>query len=259
MEAPRDVRELALACSKQMAATQYFSHTTAAQLLGMRLPSGFRENTLHVTSLVPMRAPRVSGVVGHQTSTPMGLWSVGGLQVSSPAETWARLGGSLSLDELIVMGDGLVCRSRPQSTIDELFELTRRRGLLGVRRLRRALDEVRTRTDSARETELRLLITRAGFPEPEINGAVFNRYGALVGHGDLVFRRYRTIAEYDGGQHRSDDRQFSIDIRRLDDLMEEKWRVIRVDKHMLRMRASVLGKVENALRDNGWDGVRTPA
>lgn len=79
-----------------------------------------------------------------------------------------------------------------------------------------------------------------------------NSYGAVIAHGDLVYPEYRTIVEYDGRQHNEDDRQFSIDIRRLDDLMEENWRVIRIDKHLLRMRATVIGKVDNALRGGGW-------
>jgi very-short-patch-repair endonuclease len=91
-----------------------------------------------------------------------------------------------------------------------------------------------------------------GFPEPEVNGLIYNSYGAEIAHGDLVFREYRTILEYDGGQHRVSDRQFSIDISRLDALMEEGWRVIRVDKSLLARRATLVGKIDTALRQGGW-------
>ena len=70
---------------------------------------------------------------------------------------------------------------------------------------------------------------------------------------------YRTILEYDGGHHRTDDRQFSIDVARLDELMEEKWRVIRVDKYLLAQRATLIGKVDTALREGGWNGILRPA
>lgn len=145
------------------------------------------------------------------------------------------------------MGDGLVRRKRPLVTLDELREAvdgiaTHR----GAKRLREALRWIRPRTDSARETVLRLLIIRAGFPEPEINGPIFNSFGALIAHGDLVYREQKVIIEYDGEGHLT-ARQRAIDLRRLDDLREEGWRIIQVDKALLAARATLLGKIERAL------------
>jgi very-short-patch-repair endonuclease len=125
-------------------------------------------------------------------------------------------------------------------------------------RLESALSEMRPRTDSARETKLRLILTRGGYPEPEVNGEIINTQGRVITHGDLVYRDYCTIVEYDGSQHASDSVQFGIDIRRLDDLMEAGWRVIRVDKSLLARRSVLFRKVTTALTAAGWQPSRPP-
>jgi very-short-patch-repair endonuclease len=247
-----DVVALARAYAAGMSDDQYFSHLTAAELLGLRMPEGFRADALHVTSVVPKRAPRARGVVGHKSSGGRPI-EVAGLRVSSPIATWVACATLLSVHDLTVMADGLVQRNHPLATTTQLIDAVKdHAGQRGYKRLAEAMTQVRARTDSGRETLLRLIVVRAGFPEPEINGAIFNRFGALMAHGDLVYRQYLTILEYDGGQHRTDDVQFSIDIVRLDDLMEEKWRVIRVDKHLMRQRATLLGKIATALEAGGW-------
>ncbi len=104
---------------------------------------------------------------------------------------------------------------------------------------------MRPGTDSAPETRLRLLLLEAGCPEPEVNGIVPTSRGAF--HGDLVFRDQRVIVEYDGEQHRTDDRQYSIDGDRLDAIMAAGWRVIRVDKRLIRRREELVARILIAL------------
>ena len=245
--------ERAIAYARWMAPTQFFSHLTAAELSGLRLPDGFRAGHLHVSSAPPARAPRSRGVIGHQTSPLFALGAAFNLPVSSAVDTWLMLGSSLSVDDLTVMGDGLVSRRRPTTDVNGLAEaLARAVGRRGLGRLTAALQQIRPNTDSARETLLRLTVMRAGLPEPEVNGAITNSFGAVVAHGDLVYRDYRTILEYDGGHHREDERQFNIDVDRLDQLMEEEWRVIRVNKNLLLRGATLIGKVETALVRGGW-------
>jgi hypothetical protein len=179
--------------------------------------------------------------------------------VSSAVDTWLSLASMLSLDDLVVMGDGLVSRVGPLTDLANLERaIAAVPGRRGQRQLIAAFRAIRPNTDSARETLLRLLIVRAGFPEPEVNGAITNSFGATIAHGDLVYRDYRdyrdyrTILEYDGGDHRSDERQFHIDIDRLDQLMEEDWRVIRVNKNLMYRRSTLFGKITVALQKGGW-------
>lgn len=235
---------------------QVFSHTTAAVLLGLRLPEGFREQGLHVTSIAPTRASKCAGVVGHQSAAlirPIVL--SGGIRVTDPVTTWVKLGGYLTVDELVIMADGFLRRKNPLATLDQLrAAVDAAAGKRGARRLRAAVELVRPGTDSARETMLRLVVVRAGFPEPIVNLPIVNRYGAVIAHGDLAFPEYRVLLEYDGGHHRSDERQFHIDIDRLDEIMEENWRVIRVNKSLMLRPATLLGKLRAALEASGWRG-----
>jgi hypothetical protein len=215
------------------------------------MPEGFRELSLHVTSL--NRAPRGAGVIGHRAEQAE-IVLIDGLSVLSAVQTWCQLSASLGLDDLIVMGDGLVRRKKPLATVGQLQAAVTGYSGRGCRKLRETLELLRPGTDSARETMLRLLVIRAGFPEPEVNGVIMNSFGAEIARGDLVFRNYRTILEYEGRQHSEDARQFAIDIARLDDVMEERWRVIRIDRALMARRSTLLGKIDRALRDGGWTG-----
>ena len=234
-----------------MRPSQFFSHTTAAQLHGLRMPEGFSGGELHVTSLKPVRAPRCAGVIGH-TADHATVTVINGLRVLSAIETWCQLSATFSLDDLVATGDGLVRRKKPIATLGQLSAAVSGYSGRGCRKLREALHVLRPGTDSARETALRLLLVRAGFPEPEVNGVILNSYGAEIAHGDLVFRDYGTILEYEGRQHSEDPRQFAIDISRLDAVMEEGWRVIRVDQTLMTQSATLLAKVDLALRRGGW-------
>ncbi|MFM9919234.1 hypothetical protein [Lacisediminihabitans sp. H27-G8] len=251
---PDGVADLAAAYATRMPAVQYFSHWTAAALLALRLPEAAVPKLLDVSVPSPRRAPRTRGVRGHeQLSSVRTRLLPNGLRVSDPVETWCHLAAELSVDELIVMGDGLVCRQSPFATLADLAAAVEEWGARrGAHNLRRALPEIRCRTDSARETVLRLLIVRAGLPEPAVNVVICNSFGVVIGLGDLAYPRYRVLLEYDGGQHRSDEGQFHTDIARLDAFMEERWRVIRVNKSLMQQRATLLGKVRTALEAAGW-------
>jgi hypothetical protein len=71
--------------------------------------------------------------------------------------------------------------------------------------------------------------------------------GAVIGLGDLAYPSYRVLLRIRWGQHRSDERQFHIDISRLDAFMEESGWVIRVNKSLMQRRSTLLGKVGTAL------------
>lgn len=250
---PESTQDRATAYAQWMSPTQFFSHLTAAELLGLRLPEGYRPGALHVSSTPPARAPRSRGVVGHQTKLLAAPTLIHGLRASSAVDTWLTLGRSLSVIDLVIMADGLLGRVKPATDLPTLHAaVANRAGRPGFHRLHDALRQVRANTDSDRETILRLFVLRAGFPEPEVNGAISNSLGAVIAYGDLVFREYRTILECDGGHHRSSDSQFHIDVARLDELMEEGWRVIWVDKNLMAHHATLIAKVETALSLRGW-------
>lgn len=242
--------------SRRLEPRQFYSHMTAALIHGLPLPLKLKRSpTLHVCTEDPAERHGSSGVVGHHClSGSIRVVELHGLRVASPVDTWCQLSSVLSLDELIMVGDALVRRIKPLATMEELHAaVLRYAGHRGARKLREAFEWVRPGMDSPKETELRLLLIRARLPEPEVNGKITNRYGAQIATGDLVYRLYRVLVEYDGEQHRTDEDQYHWDVDRLDEIMEETWRVIRINKSHLRTRPIlVVHKVETALRAAGW-------
>jgi Protein of unknown function (DUF559) len=240
----------------RMPAGQFFSHITAARIHGLPLPLRLAvETRIDVAAEIPHQCPRMDGVRGHRVkAASVAVVLKHGLRVSSPVETWRQLSTVLSLDDLIAVGDALVRRKEPMATMSELRSgIIRHGGHRGARKLRAAFESVRAGVDSPRETALRLIILRAGLPEPEFNGVIWDVNGRQIATGDLVFRKYKVLVEYDGEQHRLDEEQYNWDIDRLDRIREAGWLVVRINKTHL--RGSTLRterKIEKALRASGW-------
>ena len=240
------------AYAARMPPGHFFSHVTAAGLHGIPLPWPLQqESVVHVSVLKPARAPRAVGVCGHTVDVSPRIDFIEGMAVVCPVETWCQLAPLLSLDDLIAAGDRLLGLPQPLADMHELADaVAARSGRRGARMLREALTWVRPRVESRRETFLRLLIVRAGFPEPETNMEIAVRPGRKRVRGDLVFARYKVLVEYDGQHHRTSDTQFRRDVERLDDVADAGWRVIRVVKGMT--DAEVLARLDFALRSRGW-------
>ncbi len=155
----------------------------------------------------------------------------------------------LSVDELIVAGDGLVCRVDPLATVPQLLRaVARNAGRRGNLSLRAAFEQVRPRTDSPRETTLRLLVVRAGLPEPEVNGRL-TEDGERERRGDLVFRPWHVVLEYEGVHHQQSRVAYLDDIDRFGDLAA-RWRFVRVTKE--HPPDQILLRTATALRAAGW-------
>ncbi len=99
-------------------------------------------------------------------------------------------------------------------------------GMRGVRGLRRALTMYDAGAQSPKETWLRLLVIRAGFPPPQTQIAVVA--GASRYYLDMGWKSRMIALEYDGDHHRTDRLQFARDIVRLEKLAASGWTVIRV-------------------------------
>jgi very-short-patch-repair endonuclease len=250
----RDVTSLARAYAMKMSCDQCFSHATAAILWDMRLPRDMRERSeLHVTTRPPQRAPRGHFIRGH-VGTPQTA-TVDDLCVTTAVATWCQLASMLSVDDLIIAADGLLSRKLPRATMAELQTAVESwRGYRGFHQLQDAMVFVRERTDSARETMLRLLILRAGMAEPMINVPIRSRAGAIVAHADLAYPEFNLVLEYDGDQHRTDRAQYYLDINRLERITREGWRVIRINlKHMANPMA-LAALIREALADGARQG-----
>jgi hypothetical protein len=234
----------------------FFSHQTAAKIHAIPLPWRFSGDLpIHVSAFEPEQEPRMRGVIGHTVQPELvRVVAFRDVWVTSALDTWCELSTVLTVDELVIAGDRLLARTDPLCTALELRSAVsafgRRRG---VRKLREAVGTIRARVDSPKETELRLLMVRGGLPEPEINVPIINRFGAQIAIGDMVYPQFRTVVEYDGQQHRTDDQQYQTDSDRIQEIIEEDWRIIRILKDQLRYRpAMVLNRIRTALIQGGW-------
>jgi very-short-patch-repair endonuclease len=242
------------------------SHLSAAVLWGFPLPRAL-ENlaVIHLTSRPGRRAVRHKNVVGHQQSLgPEEIVSGARVSCTSPLRTWFDLAGILSLDELVIAGDFLLRRRNPLTTIDRLDAfLAGKQGRAGYRRAMRARSLIRADTDSSKETELRLLLTRHGLPEPAINVPMFDETGGWLQDPDLSYEQEKVAIQFDGGHHATPAQRRS-DIFRDENARDAGWRVVVLTQWHLTpfapgMEPAAVTRVRAALTERGWAPASAPA
>ncbi|WP_345376314.1 endonuclease domain-containing protein [Frondihabitans cladoniiphilus] len=232
---------------------QALSHSTAAELWELPVPPGPRQAaTIHVTATLG-REPRRPGIIGHREKN-LPITIAHGLPIVEPIHAFIQCAALLPLDDLVAMGDALVGR---WSSFDEACQQPRARveeavrdftGGRGSRRLSAAMALVRVGCWSPQETALRLLLQRAGLPEPELNSACCDGLGRFLGRPDIVYRWARVAVEYEGDHHRTDADVFQQDIERRERFADAGWRTIRVTKADLYSRPEeVVARVKRAL------------
>jgi very-short-patch-repair endonuclease len=207
----------------------FFCSVTAAVIIGVPLPRRLEsERDLHVAVPHPVRAPEGKGILGHKVRL-MGddvlVWE--GLRLSSPDRVWCELAPLLTLPQLVAAGDFLVHREYPLTTIERLNHASSTYPSRIAARLRRdALPHLDTGSESARESELRVLIALAG-----IRGFVPNltvRVPGATYRGDLVNVEKRVIIEYQSAYH-FDPAQQRRDMTRMERLRAAGWYVLQVN------------------------------
>lgn len=216
----------------------FFCGRTAAAI--MKLPAGLGGvEPIEVAVLAPVRAPRVRGVRARQVREKLvELGTAHRLPVSSPATTWAMLGRELDHDQLVVLGDAVVHRSRipgtdrldrrPLGTVEDLRQALAAGRRAGSVKLRHALELVRTGSASPPETLLRLALREEGLPEPELDVDVFDAAGQLIGASELAYKSLKIAYEYESVYHRTSNRRWNRDILKYARYEEAGWKVIRV-------------------------------
>jgi very-short-patch-repair endonuclease len=104
------------------------------------------------------------------------------------------------------------------------------RGSPGLRQLAKALDLYDSGAASPKETWLRLLVVREGYPRPRTQIPVISADGRRRYYLDMGWESMMLALEYDGEQHRLDPIQYRYDIQRSEDLDELGWTRVRVVK-----------------------------
>jgi hypothetical protein len=173
---------------------------------------------------------------------------VDGMRVTTTARTAFDLARRTPGDAAVAAVDALLRATRlPLADVQSL--LTGHRGDKGVRRARAVLGLVDAGAESPRETWLRLLIVRAGFPPPQTQVPVRNEYGVVIAHLDMGWEDEKIGLEYEGAHHRLSREQFAYDIRKHEQVREAGWRVLRVTS--MDTRATVLNRLAELRASRG--------
>jgi hypothetical protein len=250
-----EVEALCSALLVRMPPPAFFSHATAALLLGLPLPARLsRLRPVHVGVPAPIRPMEARDVVGHRLSVlPDDLIERGRLRLTGPARTWLDLAATLTVHELVAIGDHLIRWRSPLVTSGELSAaLETYPGRRGLKQARTALPLLRTRSESPRESVLRVIIVLAGLPEPECNYTVLTTDGTFLARGDLVYPEYKLLLEYQGDQHRTDRAQWRADIRRTGRLEDNGWQVLQFTADDLHDPDALVARIRLRLRARGW-------
>lgn len=239
-----------------------FSHTTAALIHGLPLPSTLQsERDLHVmreTSRPPIER---AGCVSHRGLERRETVSVNGLRVTSLADTWLDLVEGffrrIDLSDAVMMGDAAVEMLQPTRLLAERHpeaepgtadwwldpttsgcqalrrRLSARHTFRGRRLASQALLLVRPRVWSPMESKSRLVVVQRALPEPELNaGVTWPDTGELIGYGDLVWGRRKAVrakvvGEYQGRDvHTEEESSRARDTERCRLMRDAGWEVI---------------------------------
>jgi hypothetical protein len=234
VDLPTSIVEQARAFAAAAPTEFAFSHVTAAQLLGIPLPYAVEEDCrVHIVTPTSANRIRRAEVQGHRGLESREVVDVVGLPVVAPADTWVDLGEyvgpgkPVGLDDLIVAGDAVVnivggteplrhaveCRVRPRGKVTLTY----------------AIPRIRVGSWSPMETRARLMVLRAGLPEPSLNADVMSRTGEWLGCGDLVWREQRVVGEYQGVEFHTRPLDRRHDGVRSEGIEHGDWVVVEID------------------------------
>jgi len=173
-----------------------------------------------------------------------------GLPVTSLARTAFDLARRRPLRTAVARLDALA-NAAPFDCGDVLGLVARHRGGRGRCQVATVLELSDTGAQSPRETWLRLLLMRSGFPRPRTQIPVTDDRGRVKYYLDMGWEAIKVAVEYDGDHHRTDRTQFAKDVVRLEELADLGWLIVRVVAD--NREADVLERVQRA-----WDA-RSPS
>jgi hypothetical protein len=116
------------------------------------------------------------------------------------------------------------------------------------------LDHLDGRSRSIKESETRAVIDFSGLPAPEVNTPVDLEDDDVVVIGDLVYRKWRVVVEYEGAHHQLDRQQYVADLGRYALLRAGNVRYVQVTHEKLTHAKTLVGEVYRALVERGYTG-----
>jgi hypothetical protein len=203
---------------------------------GHGIVAGFSASALHGAKWIDANRPATVIDTNRRRTSGITVWAVAidddeiqlidGMRVTTPARTAVDLACRYPVDTAVAAIDALA-RATRLKVLDIELAAERHPGRHGLGPARKAIRLVDPGAESPRETRLRLLIVRAGYPSPETQLPVYNEYSVLIGEVDMGWRHLQIAVEYEGAHHRNPER-FAKDLRRIRAMTEAGWNVIRV-------------------------------
>jgi hypothetical protein len=191
---------------------------TALALWGVQIPGRLQRDTrIHI--MVPTRGahPERHDIKVHWSTqlASVPTTTVHTIRTCDPIEAWMLAAKIATIEELIQLGDQLLRRDNPLTTLQQLRRRVANAGRRRhIRKIRHALEFIRAGTQSIFETWMRLRGTEAGMPEPQINVDIYDQEGNFVARPDLLWEALQTAGEYDGDYHGDNNRRLQDNERR---------------------------------------------
>jgi hypothetical protein len=179
-----------------------------------------------------------------------------GMRVTTPARTALDLACRYPLGRAVAAIDALSRATRLKMADVELLA-ARYPGRRHIRRARVALSLVDAGAESPRETRLRLLLIRAGFPRPQTQIPVYDEWGQLVAVADMGWEDIKVGLDYEGEHHRTTRGAFNKGIRRHETVTGLGWIDIRVTVEDT--EAGIISRVADAWARRACTETENPA
>ncbi|MCV7078309.1 DUF559 domain-containing protein [Mycobacterium szulgai] len=199
--------------------------------------AGFSAAALHRAKWIDATLPAAIIDTNRRPATGVQVWEerigddeitlIDGIRVTTPPRTALDLARRCQLGLAVTAVDALMQATDLKLVEVELL-MDRYAGRRGMKAARAALELVDGGAQSPKETWLRLLLRKAGFPPPQTQIAVRNVWGWAEAYLDMGWEEIKVAVEYDGDHHRSSRYQYAKDIRRLEKLEAMGWIVVRV-------------------------------
>ncbi|MGZ4600890.1 MAG: type IV toxin-antitoxin system AbiEi family antitoxin domain-containing protein [Oryzihumus sp.] len=172
------------------------SHVSALALHGLPV-IGASHDRVHVTRTTPGRGRRTGDVVIHSLEGALPVRRIGGvLSVPLPLAV-VQATASAGLVTGVAAADEALRKQRvTRQQLQEAF--TASRVTHGVGDVRTMLEIADARSESPGESWTRVLFRAMGLPSPELQAPIADEDGWVFAEVDFLFRRQRTIVEFDG-------------------------------------------------------------
>jgi hypothetical protein len=226
----------------------FFSHSTAARILGAPVPLSFeRMRRIHVSVPAHRRAPHAAGLIGHSRELlPGDVVELDGLKVSSPARMFCEMARVLDVPRLVAIADYLIRRNAPLCALGDLLERSRMQDrITRSKRIALAIGLADDRSESPPESYFRVLLTLAGIQPTAANHWVVTSSGRRY-RIDLAWIPEKVALEYQGAHH-FDPAQRRADMTRRAHLEADGWIVVELNADDLIDASTVVARVRAAL------------